>query len=85
MRGSVILVLIALFFGTSTNAASPSGKAIFTDMCVECHEASDFSGENPNALAETIGKIVHGELKHKKALTLTNEEVALVASYMTAS
>lgn len=83
MRGSVFVVLIALLLGTSANATAPSGKAIFTDNCVECHEASDFKGENPNALAETIGKIVHKEVKHKKAFTLTHEEVAAVASYMT--
>jgi mono/diheme cytochrome c family protein len=66
------------------SAAHADGKATFTDVCSECHEVADFEGEDAAALQGTIKKIVAGQMKHKKALKLTDQQVADVAAYMAA-
>ena len=83
-RVSVLSLLFAIATGPA-QAAEVSGKALFEERCTDCHEASDFSEENPNALAETVGKIVAGHLKHKAKITLSHEEVQAVADYVTKS
>jgi mono/diheme cytochrome c family protein len=65
-------------------AAHADGKATFTNVCAECHEAGDFEGEDAKALEATIKSIVAGTHKHKKALKLSDAEVAEVAKYMAA-
>mgnify|MGYP005820676665 CR=1 FL=1 len=71
-------------FGTAAHADAAGGKATFTKVCAECHEAGDFEGEDAKALGETIKSIVAGTHKHKKALKLTDAEIADVAAYMAA-
>lgn len=70
-------------FGSAAHADAAAGKATFTDICSECHEVADFEGENAAEVQATIKKIVGGQMKHKKALKLTDAQVADVASYMT--
>jgi mono/diheme cytochrome c family protein len=69
-------------YGGTAFADAAAGKATFTGICAECHEAGDFEGENPAELSATIKKIVSGEMKHKKALKLTDAEIADVAAYL---
>ena len=71
-------------FGSTAYADAAAGKATFTNVCAECHEAGDFEGEDAQALSATIKSIVAGTHKHKKALKLTDAEVADVAAYMAA-
>jgi mono/diheme cytochrome c family protein len=71
-------------FGSAAQADAAAGKATFTDICSECHEVADFEGEDAAALQGTIKKIVAGQMKHKKALKLTDQQVADVAAYMAA-
>jgi mono/diheme cytochrome c family protein len=67
-----------------SGAALADGKATFEGICAECHEAADFEGEPAADLQETISQIVKGELKHKKKLTLSDAEVAEIASFLAA-
>lgn len=67
-----------------SGAALADGKATFDNICSECHEAADFEGEPAGDLQETIGQIVNGEIKHKKKLTLTDDQVAEIASFLAA-
>jgi mono/diheme cytochrome c family protein len=70
-------------FGSAAYADAAAGKATFTAVCSECHEVADFEGEDAAALQGTIKQIVAGTQKHKKALKLTDAQIADVAAYMT--
>jgi mono/diheme cytochrome c family protein len=59
-----------------------AGKARFNAVCGECHDSADFENENPQALANTLRRIVAGELKHKKSLKLSDKEIRDIAAYM---
>ena len=70
-------------FGSAAHADAAAGKATFTEICSECHEVADFEGEDAAEVQGTIKKIVAGQMKHKKALKLTDAQIADVAAYMT--
>jgi len=70
-------------FGSAVHADAAAGKATFTAVCAECHDVADFEGEDAAALRGTLKQIVAGTQKHKKALTLTDAQIADVAAYMT--
>jgi mono/diheme cytochrome c family protein len=77
--------LVALAgYGSLAHADAAAGKATFTSICSECHEVADFDGENPKDISATIKEIVAGQKKHKKALKLTDQQIADVAAYMAA-
>jgi mono/diheme cytochrome c family protein len=69
--------------GSVAHADAAAGKANFTKVCAECHEVADFEGESAADVQATIKKIVSGGMKHKKALKLTDAEIADLAAYMT--
>ena len=83
-----LIVIVGAFAGlagggSAAHADAAAGKATFTAVCSECHEVADFEGEDLTALQGTIKQIVAGTQKHKKALKLTDAQVADVAAYMT--
>jgi len=88
IRISRLVVVVGAFaglvgFGSAAHADAAAGKATFTEVCSECHEVADFEGENTAEVQGTIKKIVAGTQKHKKALKLTDAQIADVAAYMT--
>lgn len=87
MEISRLLVLTSAFtalasYGGAAFADAAAGKATFTSVCSECHEAGDFEGEDPAELSATIKQIVGGQMKHKKPLKLTDAQVADVSAYL---
>jgi mono/diheme cytochrome c family protein len=70
-------------FGSAAHADAAAAKATITAVCAECHEVADFEGEDAAEVQGTIKKIVAGTQKHKKALKLTDAQIADVAAYMT--
>lgn len=84
IRGLVVLssAFALVGFGTVAHADAAAGKAMFEKVCAECHEAGDFKGEDAAEVQATIKSIVAGKTKHKKALTLTDAQMADVAAYM---
>jgi mono/diheme cytochrome c family protein len=87
MKISRLLVLTSAFaglvsYGGAAFADAAAGKATFTDVCSECHEVADFEGEDPAEMSATLKKIVAGQMKHKKALKLTDAQIADVAAYL---
>jgi mono/diheme cytochrome c family protein len=87
MRISRLIVITSAFaglagYGGTAFADAAAGKATFNGICAECHDAGDFEGEDPAGLSATIKKIVAGQMKHKKALTLTDAQIADVAAYL---
>jgi mono/diheme cytochrome c family protein len=71
-------------YGSAAVADAAAGKATFDSVCSECHEAGDFAGEDPKELGASIKKIVDGQMKHKKAIKLTDAQIADVAAFMAA-
>jgi mono/diheme cytochrome c family protein len=69
-------------YGSAALADAAAGKATFNDVCSECHETADFEGESAADLTATIKKISAGQMKHKKALKLTDQQAADVAAFM---
>jgi mono/diheme cytochrome c family protein len=69
-------------YGSVAMADAAAGKAMFNDVCSECHETADFEGESAADLTATIKKISAGQMKHKKALKLTDQQAADVAAFM---
>jgi mono/diheme cytochrome c family protein len=79
-----IATLAIAGFSSAASADAAAGKAAFTASCAECHEVADFAGEDAKALTDSLKKIVAGQQKHKKALTLTDAQIADLAAYMAA-
>ena len=71
-------------FSNMAAADAAAGKAKFTAECAECHEVGDFADQDAKALTDTVKKIVAGSQKHKKALKLSDAEIADLAAYMAA-
>jgi len=84
--GHVFFVAVAALgmagWSLSASADAAAGKATFEKACAECHEASDFAGEDAKGLADSIKKISAGQMKHKEKITLSDAQVADVAAYM---
>jgi mono/diheme cytochrome c family protein len=78
---SAALVTLA-GYGSLAQADAAAGKATFEAVCSECHEVADFDGEDPKEISATLKEIVAGTKKHKKALKLTDAQIADVAAYM---
>jgi mono/diheme cytochrome c family protein len=76
-----IAAIVSLGSGLA-RADVAAGKARFNAACGACHDSADFENENPQALAATLRRIVSGELKHKKPLQLSDQEIADIAAYM---
>ena len=73
MRGLAYALALSIILGGSALAADGQNK-IFNEVCSSCHEVGDFSGDDPNEVAKTIGDIVAGKLKHKEKFTVSAEE-----------
>lgn len=69
-------------YGTVAHADAAAAKKMFTDVCAECHEVADFEGEKAADVTATIKKIAAGQMKHKKAIKLTDQEAADMAAFM---
>jgi mono/diheme cytochrome c family protein len=79
---ALMVVSVAAVFTGYGSAALADAKATFNDTCAECHEAADFEGEDTKELEATIKKISAGEMKHKKAIKLTDADAAAMAAFM---
>lgn len=80
---AALIALSVLALGSAPALAdAAAGKAKFNAICGECHDSADFENENPQALADTLRRIVSGELRHKKSLQLSDREIADIAAYM---
>jgi len=76
-------VVAGLLAGSAALGADlAAGKARFNSVCAECHDSADFEGEDINALANTLRQISQGQIKHKKTISLTDQQIADVAAYM---
>lgn len=81
MVGSVAAVGL-VGHGATALADAAATKKMFEDVCAECHETADFEGEDAKEMAATIKKISAGQMKHKKAIKLTDQQAADMAAFM---
>jgi cytochrome c553 len=79
-----VATIAMVSFSSIAAADAAAGKAKFTAACAECHEADEFEGQAAAELTATMKKIVAGQAKHKKALKLTDAEIADLAAFMAA-
>jgi mono/diheme cytochrome c family protein len=82
-------VMAIASWGAAAHADAAAAKAQFADVCSECHEVGDFQGESAADLTKAMKTIVGGgNMKngkpHKKALKLSDAEIADLAAYMAA-
>ena len=85
IRNLLVASLAAVGFagyGAVAHAEAAAAKKMFNDVCAECHEGADFEGEKAADLAATIKKISAGQMKHKKAIKLSDQEAADMAAFM---
>jgi mono/diheme cytochrome c family protein len=84
MKTSRMLIVAVATLGAAgwSLSASADAKAKFAADCAECHEAGDFAGEDAKALADSLKKMAAGQMKHKTAIKLSDQEIADVAAYM---
>jgi mono/diheme cytochrome c family protein len=66
----------------AANADAAAGKAKFASACAECHDVSDFQGEDVKGLTDSIKRIAAGQLKHKSPIKLSDPEISDVAAYL---
>lgn len=84
MKFKVLMVVSAAAVLTGYGStALADAKKTFTDVCSECHETADFEGEDAKEIAATIKKISAGQMKHKKAIKLTDAEATEMAAFLT--
>ena len=82
-------VMAIASWGTAAHADAAAAKKQFADVCSECHEVGDFQGESAADISKSLKTIAGGgNMKngkpHKKALKLTDAEIADLAAYMAA-
>ncbi len=78
---TTIAMLLAAYAGASYGADAAKGKAVADKQCAECHAAADWEGESAEALSTMMKDVKAGKVKHKTKLTLSDEDIAAVATY----
>lgn len=66
-------------------ADSAAGQTIFAGTCAACHKLKSYAGKSETELQTEISGIVAGTVKHPKKLTLSADDVANVAAYISAN
>jgi mono/diheme cytochrome c family protein len=76
-----LLAVSVAMSGAAVAADAAAGKAKHDEICSACHEKADWAGNDAATLEAKIKDVVSGKTKHKKALKLTDAEIANVAAY----
>jgi mono/diheme cytochrome c family protein len=67
--------------GAALAGDAAAGQAKVEAVCAECHEKADWADQDAASLEGKIKDVVAGKAKHKKKLTLTDQEAADIAAY----
>ncbi|MDR3435574.1 cytochrome c [Telmatospirillum sp.] len=88
LRQSIILAAFAagLFgvTGTAFAADAAAGNKAFEQACSSCHEVGDWKGKSATDLTTMIQDVVSGKTAHKKAIKLTDAQIADIVAFLTA-
>jgi mono/diheme cytochrome c family protein len=66
-------------------ADSAAGQTIFAGTCAACHKFQSYAGKSETELQTEIKGIVAGTVKHPKKLTLSADDIANVAAYISSN
>lgn len=66
-------------------ADGAAGQKIFTGTCAACHKLQSYAGKSEAQLQTQITGIVGGTVKHPKKLTLSADDIANVAAYISSN
>jgi cytochrome c553 len=85
MRTLPIILLTAplAMFSAATMAGDAAAGAEKAEVCLDCHEPSDFEGLGADEIAGMIKGVVAGEVKHP-GVELAEEDIGDVAAYFAA-
>ena len=64
---------------------SAAGQKTFTQVCSACHTFKSYGGKSEAQLETDIKGIVAGTIKHPKKLTLSADDIANVAAYISSN
>jgi cytochrome c553 len=76
-----VCALSVAAYGAAVAGDAAVGKAKADAICSECHEKADWAEEDAASLEAKISSVVAGKTKHKKKLSLTDEEIKGIAAY----
>jgi len=67
------------------SADSAAGQKIYSGTCAACHQLKSYAGKSDADLETQVKGIVAGTIKHPKKLTLSDDDVANVAAYISSN
>jgi mono/diheme cytochrome c family protein len=83
---AIAALLGCLVSSISVQAAdSAAGEKTFTGTCAACHKLKSYAGKSETELQTEITGIVGGTVKHPKKLTLSADDIANVAAYISSN
>jgi mono/diheme cytochrome c family protein len=78
-----LLALSVAACGGAVAGDAGAGQAKFDEVCSSCHEKAEWAGKDAAALEAKVKDVVSGKTKHKKAIKLTDADIANVAAFWT--
>jgi len=81
LKFACFLAMSVAVSGAAVAGDAAAGKAKHDEICSACHEKADWAGNDAATLEGKIKGVVSGATKHKKAIKLTDAEIADVAAY----
>lgn len=66
-------------------ADSAAGQKTFQSTCAGCHKVASYAGKSQTLLETQLNGIVAGTIKHPKKLTLSADDIANVATYISSN
>ncbi len=82
----IAALLGSLVCSVSVHAAdSAAGQKIFAGTCAACHKLKSYAGKSEAELQTEIKGIVAGTVTHPKKLTLSADDIANVAAYISSN
>ena len=80
---TLIPCLVAALGAHAANSAA--GQKTFTATCAGCHQLKSYAGSSEAELETELKGIVGGTVKHPKKPTLSADDIANVAAYISSN
>jgi len=84
MRNCLTVLVGLVLLGTALEAAAAdpaAGKAKAEQSCAACHDPADWKGQSEDQLRSKISGVVAGKVKHKKKISLSDQEIGDIAAF----
>jgi cytochrome c2 len=83
MLAAAAIAAIFLVISPAWAGDAAVGKAK-AEACADCHEPSDFAGEDVGTLTQMIKDVAGGRTKHKSKIQVSEADAADIAAYWAA-